>query len=182
MRSYNSPTDEELLASDGPEAFGQFYDRHVRALLGYFARRAGDPESAADLTAETFASALVARQRFKPGGPPAAAWLYAIASRRLVDYQRRGRVESRMRRSLAMERRSLSETDAHTIRLLADDTATVMLGELPDDQRVAVAARVVEGRDYGELAVALHASEAAVRQRVSRGLAALRRRVGGGTP
>jgi RNA polymerase sigma factor (sigma-70 family) len=182
MRSYNSRTDEDLLTSDDPEAFGLFYDRYARALLGYFARRAGDPEVAADLTAETFASALVARRRFKPSGPPAAAWLYAIASRRLVDYQRHGRVQSRMRRSLAMERRPLSEADAHTIRLLADDTATVMLDELPDDQREAVAARVIEGRDYGELAVALHTSEAAVRQRVSRGLAALRRRAGGGTP
>jgi hypothetical protein len=80
MHSYNSPTDEELLTSDDTEAFGLFYDRHVRALLRYFARRAGSPEVAADLTAETFASALLARRRFKPGGPPAAAWLYAIAS------------------------------------------------------------------------------------------------------
>ena len=99
-------TDDELLCSDDPEAFGVFYDRHVKALLGYFARRTHDPEVAADLTAETFASALVARRRFKPDGPPAAAWLFAIAARRLVDYQRRGRVEQRMRRSLEMERRA----------------------------------------------------------------------------
>ena len=98
-------TDDELLSSDDPEAFGVFYDRHVKSLLGYFARRTRDPEVAADLTAETFASALVARRRFKPGGPPAAAWLFAIAARRLADYQRRGRVEQRMRRSLEMERR-----------------------------------------------------------------------------
>ena len=47
------PTDEELLASHDSEAFGVFYDRHVRALLGYFARRTRDPEMAADLTAQT---------------------------------------------------------------------------------------------------------------------------------
>ena len=95
-----------------------FYDRHVKALLGYFARRTFNPEEAADLTAETFASALVARKRFKPGGPPATAWLFAIASRRLADYQRRGRVEQRTRRSLAMERRAVSEADAEMIRML----------------------------------------------------------------
>ncbi len=66
-------TDDELLSSNDPEAFGVFYDRHVKALLGYFARRTYDAEEAADLTAETFASALVARRRFKPGGPPAIA-------------------------------------------------------------------------------------------------------------
>src|SRR5215210_3862520 len=58
-------TDDELLSSDDPEAFGLFYDRHVKSLLGYFARRTHDPEVAADLTAETFAAALVARRRFK---------------------------------------------------------------------------------------------------------------------
>jgi RNA polymerase sigma-70 factor (ECF subfamily) len=178
MYSSNAPTDEQLLASDDPEAFGRFYDRHVKPLLGYFVRRTGDPHVAADLTAETFASALTARRRFRPGGPPAAAWLYAIAARRLVE--RRGRVDARMRRSLAMERRALSAEDAATIALLADDTATVMLDALPSDQREAVVGRVVAGYDYGELAVALETSEAAVRQRVSRGLTALRRRLGGG--
>src|ERR1044072_9293561 len=98
-------TDDELLGSDDPDAFGVFYDRHVKALLGYFARRTFDPEEAADLTAETFASALVARRRFKPGKAPAPAWLFAIAARRLADYQRKGYVEQRMRRSLEIERR-----------------------------------------------------------------------------
>src|SRR5262245_9209710 len=105
MRSHHPLTDEDLLCSEDPEAFGLFYDRHVRALLAYFARRTGDPEVAGDLTAETFASALVAKRRFKRDGPPTAAWLWTIASRRLVDFQRRGRVDARMRRSLAMERR-----------------------------------------------------------------------------
>jgi RNA polymerase sigma-70 factor (ECF subfamily) len=179
MRSHNPPTDEDLLCSEDPEAFGLFYDRHVRALLGYFARRTGDPEVAGDLTAETFASALVAKRRFKRDGPPAAAWLWTIAARRLVDFQRRGRVDARMRRSLAIERRPVSADDAHMIRLLADDTASVLLAELPADQRDAIAGHVVEDRGYSDLAGELGTSEAVVRQRVSRGLAALRRRMGG---
>ena len=154
-------TDEDLLGSDDPEDFGVFYDRHIRGLLGYFARRTGDPEVAADLAAETFASALVARRRFRPGGAPAGAWLYTIAQRRLADYHRRGRVDARM------------------IRMLADDTATTLLAGLPDEQRAAITAHVVEDRGYGEVAVELHLTEAAVRQRVSRGLKALRRRMGG---
>jgi RNA polymerase sigma factor (sigma-70 family) len=172
-------TDENLLCSEDPEAFGLFYDRHVRALLAYFARRTGDAEMAADLTAETFASAIVAKRRFKPGGAPAAAWLYMIASRRLVDSQRRGRVDARMRRALAMERRPVSAEDAQMIRLLADDRASVVLAELPSEQRAAIAAHVIEDRGYPELAGELQTSEAAVRQRVSRGLATLRRRIGG---
>jgi RNA polymerase sigma factor (sigma-70 family) len=179
MRPLTTLTDEALLVSDDPEAFGVFYDRHVRALLGYFARRTADPEVAADLTAETFASAIVARRRFRPGGAPAAAWLYTIAARRLADFHRRGRVDERVRRSLAMERRAIGAEDANTIRLLADDAASVLLADLPDEQRIAVAARVVDDRGYAELAGETHSSEAAVRQRVSRGLQTLRRRMGG---
>jgi len=169
-------TDDELLCSDDPEAFGVFYDRHVKALLGYFARRTYDAEVAADLTAETFASALVARRRFKPDGPPAAAWLFGIAARRLADYHRRGRVEQRMRRSLQMERRPVSAADAEMIRLLGDDAAESMLAELPPEQRRLIADRVIDERPYDELAGELQTSEAALRQRVSRGLGALRRR------
>jgi DNA-directed RNA polymerase specialized sigma24 family protein len=54
-----------------------FYDRHARSVLAYFARRTRDPESAADLTAETFAAAIVSRRRFRPGPEPASAWLSA---------------------------------------------------------------------------------------------------------
>lgn len=171
-------TDDALLCSDDPEAFGVFYDRHVKVLLGYFARRTFSPEEAADLTAETFASALVARKRFKPGKAPATAWLFAIAARRLADYQRRGYVEQRMRRSLEIERRPVGEADAEMIRMLGDDAAHSVLSELPPEQRGLVRAHVIDERPYGELAAEHHTSEAAIRQRMSRGLATLRRGFG----
>jgi DNA-directed RNA polymerase specialized sigma24 family protein len=77
-----------------------------------------------------------------------------------------------------MERRPLEADDARMIMLLADDTASVLVSELPADQRAAIAAHVVDARPYTELAGELQLSEAAVRQRVSRGLATLRRRMG----
>jgi RNA polymerase sigma factor (sigma-70 family) len=181
MHPFTRTSDEELLSSDDPEAFGMLYDRHVRTLLGFFARRTGDPEVAADLTAETFASAIVARRRYVAGDAPAVAWLFTIARRRLADYHRRGRVEDRARRSLAMERRPVTAEDADMIRLLADEAAGALLAGLPADQRAAVAGHVVEGRGYPELASEFRAPEATIRQRVSRGLAALRRNVEGGT-
>jgi RNA polymerase sigma factor (sigma-70 family) len=176
LRSLLSFTDEDLLLANTPDAFGEFYDRHARALAGFFARRTGDPEVAADLTAETFASAIVAQRRFKAGGAPATAWLFVIAMRRLADYQRRGRVDQRVRRSLEIERRPVSAEDADLIRLLADVTVSELLGDLPIEQRDAVAAHVVDGQGYADLAAAGRTSEEVVRQRVSRGLATLRRR------
>src|SRR5947208_13405347 len=179
MRPDHEPTDEELLRSDDPEAFGRFYGRHVRTLLAFFGRRTGDPEAAADLTAETFASALASRRRFRPGRTPAVAWLFGIARHRLADYHRRGRADDRIRRSLEIERRPLATEDVRLIRALSDDRATVLLESLAPDQRSAVAGHVIEERGYGELAAELQVPEVTVRQRVSRGLASMRRGVGG---
>jgi RNA polymerase sigma-70 factor (ECF subfamily) len=178
MRPLTLTSDEELLTSHDPEAFGMFYDRYVRVLLGYFARRTGDPEVAADLAAETFASALVSKRRYSPSGGPAVAWLFTIAARRLADYRRRGSVERRAQRALAIERRPVTAEDAELIALLADDTTSALLADLPADQRAAVIDHVVYEHGYSEMAEAAHMSEAAVRQRVSRGLATLRRRAG----
>jgi RNA polymerase sigma-70 factor (ECF subfamily) len=172
------PSDEDLLLSGDPEDFGRFYDRYVDMLLGYFARRVTDPEVAADLTAETFAAALVARKRFRRAATPAVAWLFGIAQHKLTDYRRRGAAEDRMRRRLGMERLPVAGEDAEMIALLGRDAAWQLIDELPPDQREAVRAHVLEDRAYGDIAVAGDTSEAVVRKRVSRGLGALRQRMG----
>ena len=58
-------TDAELLsdARRDPAAFGELYARHVAAVHEWFVRRIG--WAAADLTAETFAQAWLARRRFR---------------------------------------------------------------------------------------------------------------------
>src|SRR3954454_24082227 len=122
-------TDDELLSSDDPEAFGLFYDGHVKSLLGYFARRTQDPEVAADLTAETFAAALVARRRFRRGGAAPAAWLYGIAQHQLADHWRHGHAEDRMRRRLGMQAIPLTAEDAQLVRWLGEDAAEALVTE-----------------------------------------------------
>jgi len=63
------------------------------------------------------------------------------------------------------------------IRVLGDEITLSWLGDLPQDQRVAIQARVLDERSYPDIAGELGTSEAAVRMRVSRGLAALRTRI-----
>lgn len=48
---------------------------------------------------------------------------------------------------------------------------------LPEEQRTAVLARVVDERSYPEIAAEMNCSEMLVRQRVSRGLRQLRSRI-----
>ena len=172
-------TDEALLRSGDLEDFGRFYDRYVRSLLAFFQRRVRDPEVAADLTAETFAAAMVARRRYEARTTTAAAWLFTIAQHKLADYRRRGAAERRMRDRLGMEAVPVGAEDAEMIRLLGDEVATQMVEELPAEQRDAIRAHVLDGRDYSEIAHRENLSEATVRKRVSRGLQVLRDRAGG---
>jgi RNA polymerase sigma-70 factor (ECF subfamily) len=171
-------TDAELLADDGADSFAEFYRRHVRRVAGYLMRATGDAETAADLTAETFAAALIARRRYKPERAEPGSWLLGIASHKLNDWRRRGYAEDRARRRLRMERIEPSEADIHEFERLGEEVSLVdMIDELPADQSAALRARFVQGRSYTEIAGAEQASEGAIRQRVSRGLAGLRRRV-----
>lgn len=175
------PDDEAILAAldAAPEAFAVFYRRHVAGLLGYFLRRTGDPELAADLCAETFAAALDGARRFDPARGPAVAWLYGIARRLLSHAQRRGAVEDRARRRLGMAPLDLTDAAIERIEALAGSERALAdaLADLPPDQRAAVQARVLDEHEYGDIALAAQTSESVIRKRVSRGLAGMRARL-----
>ena len=171
----SSRSDQDLLGATDALSFEEFYLRHVNTLLGYFARRTGDAELAADLASETFAAALAGRRGYKPRKGAPGAWLFGIASRKLADAQRKGYAERRMCRRLGMERIDLTDADIAHIGELGESG---LLEGLPEAQAAAVRAHVIEERDYGEIAGELHTSEAVVRKRVSRGLATARRRIG----
>jgi RNA polymerase sigma-70 factor (ECF subfamily) len=168
-----------------PEGFTAFYREHAGPLTGFFMRRTGDPEVTADLVAETFAAALGSAKAFDPARGPAVAWLYGIARNQLGLAQRRGRVESRARRRLGMEPLQLTDLAIERVEALAAAEGTAralreLLDDLPPEQRAAVEARVVEERDYAEIATAADTSETVIRQRVSRGLSRLRSGLKGG--
>jgi len=173
-------SDEELLAGGGSQEFALFYRHHARDVLAYFARRVRNAEAAADLTAETFAAAVVAQQRFRPERGPAAAWLYGIAAHKLADFQRRGRLEDRARRQLGMVRREVTAEDVVYIEALGEEIVADMLSDLPAEQREAVAAHVIDDASYEDLAASAGVSTSAIRHRVSRGLRALRDRMAEG--
>lgn len=178
-------TDEELLAAtaDDAEAFGVFYRRHLRSVLAYLLHRTGRRDLAADLAAETFAGALQSLPRYDARSGQARGWLFTIAQNKLADSARRGAVADRSRRELGLPVRELTDPELERAEELLDaerlagDLGALLAG-LPADQREALVARVVEERDYRDIAAEWRCSEAVVRQRVSRGLSALRRRLG----
>ena len=169
-------------AAGDPDAFVAFYRLNLAAVVAFFLRRTGDPEVTADLTAEVFAAALVAARRYDPAARPALAWLYGIAAHKLADSRRRGRVEDQARRRLAFEPLVLDDATLERVEEIASaeagrDMLEGAVAALPAEQRDAVLARVVGERSYPQIAAAMACSEMVVRQRVSRGLKALRSRL-----
>lgn len=183
--NYTDPRDDAALlgARDGAdEAFAVFYRRHLDVVLRLCARRGLKAAEAADVTAETFVAALRDRGRYRPALGPARSWLLGIASHKLADHARRGARDRRALRELECEPIELSQRDhAEYAELLAQERASAAeeaLAALPEGQRAAVRARVINGESYGAIARELSLNETVVRQRVSRGLAALRMKLG----
>jgi RNA polymerase sigma factor (sigma-70 family) len=166
-------SDGELLlrtSAGDHNAFGLLYERRHELVLAFLLKRTRDPEVAMDLMAETFAAALVALAERPPAiAGSAAPWLLAIARNALIDSYRRGTVESAARRRLALERvERVLHVDAET------DLLVRLADELPPEQFDALRARVLDERDYREIARQLECSPAVVRKRVSRAIATLR--------
>jgi RNA polymerase sigma factor (sigma-70 family) len=158
-----------------PEAFSAFYRRHNARVLRYFAVRTSTPETAADLTAETFATAFAQVGRYRPERGPAVAWLFAIARNLLLDAYRRGEVRAKARQRLALEPLYLEDDDLRRIEELASlpDLEELFHG-LSVAEREAVLARIVNEREYVDIARDLRCSPNVIRQRVSRGLTRIR--------
>jgi RNA polymerase sigma-70 factor (ECF subfamily) len=170
-----------LTVTTEPEAFTVFYQRHVDVVLTYLRRRTASPEAAADLMAETFAAALLAlHTTIEPDEIDVpAAWLLGIARNKLFESYRRGRIEAAARERLGLEPLVLDDTDLALVEeLSATDVVDQLADLLPPDQLEALRARVIDERDYEEIARDLQCSEAVVRKRVSRALRTLRTRSG----
>ena len=168
-------------ASHEPEAFAAFYSRYAEPVFAFFIARTQRPDLAADLTAETFAAALAGASSFRGESASAAPWLFQIARNKMLDSFRRKRVDDAARRRLGMQPIEIDDGELAELEGRLDLAAheawlADALASLPVEQRAAVMARVIDERDYAEIAAEVECSQAVVRQRVSRGLATLRAR------
>jgi RNA polymerase sigma-70 factor, ECF subfamily len=175
--------DAKLIADADPTAFAELFDRHAAALLKW-ARRSGVADTdAVELVAETFARAWISRRRFRdPGDGSAAPWLFGIARNVLAPSRRRAAIDARARVRLGMQVGPPGDERDDVVARL--DAATHLgdveqvLAELPDRHREAVRMRVVEGREYADIARALRCSDTTARKWVSLGLGTLRQQMG----
>lgn len=164
---------------DGAAAeFERVYRANVDAVTAYFARRSADPHMVADLTAETFVTAITSFGSFDPGRGTARAWVFGIARHVYAAHCEAYRQQQDRLQRLA-GRRDL-EPD-HVGELLdridaerAGRDLVLGLGLLPDRDRQVVELVDLAGLRPKEAAAVLGVTPGAVRMRLMRGRAQLR--------
>lgn len=157
-------------------AFAEVYRAYLPLILRWCLHATHDRELAADLSSEVFAQALIRCDRYRADQGTVAAWLLGIAANKLRESRRRARIEDAARRRLGLEPTVFTEVDLELVEELVgmNDRLQRLIQTLPADHRDALVARVLDERPYEEIAVELECSTSLVRQRVSRGLRALR--------
>src|SRR6201997_3492231 len=100
--SMNSPRSRQAPQGSKPAdrvaEFEALYRANVAAVTAYFARRSADPQTVADLTADTFVQAITSFATFDPRKGTPRAWVFGIARRIYATHcqthsQQRSRVE-----------------------------------------------------------------------------------------
>ena len=153
-----------------PDIFEAFYREHVEDLQRFVARRVGDRERAADLTAEIFLAAIDSAHRYRPRRGTPKAWLYGIArvlvanDRRRSGRERAGRAgEERLRGSALLDPEDAARIDARIDAAAQSRRLYEAMDRLPEAERA-----VLELVAIDELTVAEAAAAAGVRSGTAR--------------
>lgn len=146
------------------EAFDDLFVRAFRVAQ----RVLGDPTTAEDVAAEAMARAY-AHWRKIGDQPWREGWVVRVASNHAIDVAR-----SRNRIADAAIVEQAEEDDDVAVRLALVEA----LSRLPKRQREVVALRYLAGLSEAETAAALRVSTGSVKTHMSRGMSALRSRLG----
>jgi RNA polymerase sigma-70 factor (ECF subfamily) len=159
--------------------FEQVYRSNVDAVMAYFARRCGEPQTVADLTSETFVRAAGAFGSFDSGRGSPRAWLFGIATHvfaRHCEQAANGRdAASRLAGRRALE---IDEIEELAARIDAERAGRELLercSQLSPAERAAVELVDLTGLTPKEAAASLRVSRVVLRKRLSRARARLRK-------
>jgi RNA polymerase sigma-70 factor (ECF subfamily) len=156
-----------LAAGRGEREPLEVFVRRTQADVWRLCSHLGDPDTADDLTQETYERAIKALPRFR-GDAPARAWLLGIARRTCADSVRR----RTRRRALAERLRRQAEAPVEPDRSGIADLAP-LLDQLDPDRREAFVLTQLLGLPYAEAAAACGVPVGTIRSRVARARADL---------
>ncbi|MBI2304924.1 MAG: sigma-70 family RNA polymerase sigma factor [Chloroflexi bacterium] len=159
-------------------AFNLLVERYQRMVYSVVFRMLGHRQEAEDVTQEAFLSAFQGVARFRGGS--FRAWLLRIAANACYDHLRFRRRRPTVSLDV-LESESGNPLPGHIAspeeHVLRGELARLIeegLGQLPEEQRLAVVLCDVQGFSYEEAAEATRSSLGTVKSRLSRGRARLR--------
>ena len=167
-------------AGDGAAAeFERLYRANVEAVTSYFARRSADPHVVADLTADTFVTAITSFGSFDPGRGTARAWVFGIARHVYAAHcEAYGQQQDRLQRLAGRRDLEPDQVEELVDRIDAERAGRDLvtgLGLLPDRDRALVELVDLAGLRPKEAAAVLSMTPGAARMRLMRARAQLRR-------
>jgi RNA polymerase sigma-70 factor (ECF subfamily) len=168
--------DADLLAAVGAgdrDALGELYARHSPWLLLRLSRKCGDHGLVDEVLQDTFL-AVWRRPHSWTGEGEVAAWLWGIASRRMIDGFRR-RPASTVPLPAGELLGAGQSAEEELLAGGAYGEVSIALGTLPADLRDALRATVVDGLTTAEAAQRLGIPAGTVKTRVMRAKAVLRK-------
>ena len=162
-----------------PVAFEAFYREHVAAVMRFVARRAADPYTAADLTAEVFLAVIGSAHTYRPGKGSPVAWLYGIA-RNVIAADRRRTAHQLQAATRIAGRRLLDDDDIARLEERIDAerpgrAACQALAALPHDERAVMELVAIDGLAVKDAAAALGIRPGTARVRLYRARRAARK-------
>jgi RNA polymerase sigma factor (sigma-70 family) len=160
-------------------AFEPLVRAHEGPALGYAAAMLGDADEAADALQDAFVLAWRGLAKLRPGSP-FGPWFRTIVRNVCLDRLR----SPRLSRRVGLEATSLDRTtwvEPHAARnarnaMLSKHLAAA-LAALPDEHRVVLLLREVEGLSYGEIAATLGIPAGTVASRLNHARAGLRQQL-----
>lgn len=173
----DSSTDGELLAAvaDGSAAALEvLYRRHASWLVVRLGRRCADPTVVDEVLQDTFVSVWKGAGRYTGQGE-VAAWVWAIAIRRLVDAFRRRPPVSYPLDEFTSELNTLESAEDRVLLGIEHGDLAGALERLSPELRTVVQATVLDGLTTREAARLLGLPAGTVKTRMMRARRALRK-------
>ncbi len=164
-------SDAELVSktlSGDREAFGKLVDRHRRTVFAMALQKGFQTAEADDLTQEVFVKAYRGLGGLQEADA-FARWLYGIAGHTFADA---ARVHKRRRNDVRLESTPEIAVSEDAVEDLGRESADVIraLAELPEDQRLVLTLRSLDGLSPKEIAERLGQPRGTVRSRLHHAL------------
>ena len=182
-------TDTELLRqlrTGTAAAFQALYRRHQGPLFRFATLRSGSPDTAADVVQEVFMGLLAGSFHFDPLRGPLPNFLFGVARKLILKHEHpRRREDSLPELDEDDEQDAGSEAHEPLARLLSDEVAEQVrraIALLPPHYRDAVILYELHELSYLEIAEICQVDIGTVRSRLSRGRAAMAKRLAAHRP